>query len=83
MGDKHLTNVAESLVSKNTNEFRHLISHSFPNKNFKLSNLEHLDANYLYSTSGLHLLNKDFSPSIVELKTNNKYLQCIKKKKKL
>ena len=77
MGDEHLTNTAESLVCKNTNEFRYLISHSIPNKNLKLSNLEHLDANFLYSTSGLHELNKDFSLSIAELETNNKYLQCM------
>ena len=77
MGDEHLTNTAEALVNKNTNEFRYLISHSVPNGIFKLSNLEHLDANYLYSTSGLYLLNKNLSPLIVEIETNIKYLECM------
>ena len=77
MGDAHLTDTAEVLVNKNANEFRYLISHSIPNKNLKLSDLEHLDANYLYSTSGLYLLNKNLSPFIVEPETNNKYLECM------
>ena len=77
MGDEHLENIAENLVSQKKNKFKYLISHSIPNKNSKLSSLEHLDANFLYSAESLHELNKYFSLPIAELETNKKYLECM------
>lgn len=77
MGDKHLCNVSENLVSKKPDKFKYLISHTLPKKYSSLNDLEHLDANLLYSISGLHSLNIDFSISIIDKSKNSQYLECL------
>ncbi|MDC0969267.1 hypothetical protein OAS37_02240 [Alphaproteobacteria bacterium] len=76
MGDKHLQKIAEALIRKKDKEFLYLISHTIPHKKSNLSNLEHLDSNLLYNSSGLSELDLDCLP-VVGLDKNKKFLECM------
>jgi hypothetical protein len=77
MGDSVLCRIAERLVEKDSLNFKYLISHTLPKSTSNLANLQHIDANQLYSVDRLYAYDKDLSYPIVDLIKDNYYSECI------
>ena len=77
MGDSVLCSIAERLVKKDPLNFKYLISHTLPKSTSNLTNLQHTDANQLYSVDRLYAHNNDLSYPIVDLIKDNYYSECL------
>ena len=71
MGDSVLCRIAERLVEKDSLNFKYLISHTLPKSTSNLANLQHIDANQLYSVDRLYAYDNDLSYPIVDLIKDN------------
>ena len=77
MGDTFLKRVSNKMVQMDSENFKFLISHNQPEINTKLSELEHLDANLLYSIDGLCQLDPNLNFPIVSPSKNYEYQECL------
>ena len=77
MGDSLLKKLSEKLIQTDPLNFKYLISHTAPNPNSILANLQHTDANHLYSVDRLYATNCNLSYPIVDPIKDNSYLDCL------